>query len=82
MKELFNDIRNTEDLEGIIVFSVEGKLIYQEFLYAPTEEINNEALQIKGRSSISLGYIAESIKRTGEYAGDIAELVINHLVNE
>lgn len=46
------------------------------------EKINNEALQIKGRSSISLSYIAESIKRTGEYAGDIAELVINHLVNE
>lgn len=46
------------------------------------EKINNYALQIKGRSSISLGYIAESIKRTGEYAGDIAELVINHLVNE
>ena len=46
------------------------------------EKINNSALQIKGKSSISLGYIAESIKRTGEYAGDIAELVINHLVNE
>ena len=42
MKELFNDIRNTEDLEGILVFSVEGKVIYQEFLYAPTEEINNQ----------------------------------------
>lgn len=51
-------------------------------LVSHCEEINNEALQIKGRSSISLGYIAESIKRTGEYAGDIAELVINHLVNE
>jgi len=46
------------------------------------EEISNSALQIKGRSSISLSYIAESIKRTGEYAGDIAELVIDHLVNE
>ena len=46
------------------------------------EEISNTALQIKGRSSISLSYIAESIKRTGEYAADIAELVINHLVNK
>ncbi|MBU7047665.1 MAG: phosphate uptake regulator PhoU [Theionarchaea archaeon] len=46
------------------------------------EKISNSALQIKGKSSISLGYTAESIKRTGEYGGDIAELVINHLVNE
>lgn len=46
------------------------------------EEINNSALDIKGRSSISVSYIAESIKRTGEYAADIAELVINQLVNE
>ena len=46
------------------------------------EEINNSALDIKGRSSISVSYIAESIKRTGEYASDIAELVINQLVNE
>jgi phosphate uptake regulator len=46
------------------------------------ERISNSALQAKGRSSISLSYISESIMRTGEYAGDIAELVINHLVNE
>jgi phosphate uptake regulator len=45
------------------------------------EEINNSALNIKGRSSISLSHIAESIKRTGEYAADISELVINRLVS-
>lgn len=53
-----------------------------EKLLSRCEEINNKALNIKGISSISVGYIAESIKRTGEYAADIAELVINHLVNE
>lgn len=46
------------------------------------EKITNKALDIKGKSSISMSYIAESIKRTGEYAADISELVINHLVNE
>lgn len=53
-----------------------------ETLISHCEEISNRALSIEGRPSISLGYIAESIKRTGEYSGDIAELVINHLVNE
>jgi phosphate uptake regulator len=46
------------------------------------EEINNSALNIKGESSIPVSYIAESIKRIGEYATDIAELVINRLVSE
>jgi hypothetical protein len=32
--------------------------------------------------AISLHYIAESIRRTGEYAGDISETVINYLVEE
>ncbi|KYK37689.1 MAG: phosphate uptake regulator PhoU [Theionarchaea archaeon] len=51
-------------------------------LISRCEAINNSALDIKGRSSISVSYIAESIKRTGEYATDIAELVINRLVSE
>lgn len=46
------------------------------------EEINNNALNIKGKSSIPVSYIAESIKRIGEYSTDIAELVINRLVSE
>jgi phosphate uptake regulator len=51
-------------------------------LVSQCEKIINKALDIKGKSSISMSYIAESIKRTGEYAADISELVINHLVNE
>lgn len=31
-------------------------------------------------ASVALGYIIESIRRTGEYAGDIAEVIINTLV--
>ncbi|MCD6448352.1 MAG: phosphate uptake regulator PhoU, partial [Thermoplasmata archaeon] len=46
------------------------------------EKINTIALQQKGAIAISIGYIAESIRRTGEYASDISECVINHLINE
>jgi phosphate uptake regulator len=46
------------------------------------EEINTLALQQKGIVAISIGYIIESIRRTGEYAEDISENVINYLVAE
>ncbi len=46
------------------------------------EEINALALQQKGIIAISTGYIIESIRRTGEYAEDISENVINYLVAE
>jgi phosphate uptake regulator len=46
------------------------------------EEINTLALQQKGIVAISIGYIVESIRRTGEYAEDISENVINYLVSE
>jgi hypothetical protein len=39
-------------------------------------------LQQKGAIAISLGYIEESIRRTGEYSGDLAEYVINYLIEE
>ncbi|MFO7797706.1 MAG: PhoU domain-containing protein [Promethearchaeati archaeon] len=32
--------------------------------------------------SIATSYIVESIRRTGEYSGDISELIINNLINE
>ena len=44
------------------------------------EEINTLALQQIGVTAISVGYIVESIRRVGEYAEDISEIVINHLV--
>jgi len=46
------------------------------------EEINNLALQQKGLTAISIGYIVESIRRIGEYAEDISENVVNYLVTE
>jgi len=46
------------------------------------EEINTLALQQKAIIAISIGYIADSIRRIGEYAEDISETVINHLINE
>ena len=44
------------------------------------EEINTLALQQIGVTAISIGYIVESIRRVGEYAEDISEIVINHLI--
>jgi phosphate uptake regulator len=44
------------------------------------EDINNMVLKQDTIIAISIGYIAESIRRAGEYAGDISETVINLLV--
>ncbi|MCD6573750.1 MAG: phosphate uptake regulator PhoU [Thermoplasmata archaeon] len=46
------------------------------------EKINTLALQQKAAIAVSIGYIAESVRRTGEYASDISECVINHLISE
>ncbi len=45
-------------------------------------EINNIELKQNTLIAISLNYISESIRRAGEYAGDISETVINLLVVE
>ncbi len=46
------------------------------------EEINTLALKQEATIAIPLGYIAESIRRIGDYAEDISENVINYLVSE
>lgn len=46
------------------------------------EKINTLALHQKDIIPISAGYIVESIKRTGEYAGDLSEVVINYLIGK
>ncbi|TFF90493.1 MAG: phosphate uptake regulator PhoU [Promethearchaeota archaeon] len=43
-----------------------------------SENINSKTI----KSSIAMSYIIESIRRTGEYAGDISEIIINNLINE
>jgi hypothetical protein len=45
-------------------------------------EINTIELRQNTLTAISLNYISESIRRAGEYAGDISETVINLLVVE
>jgi phosphate uptake regulator len=51
-------------------------------LLAKCERINRDAQHTKSIYSIPVTDIAESIRRTGEYAADISELVINNLVTE
>ena len=46
------------------------------------EEIHREAVLLQGEPPIAISYIIESIRRTGEYAVDISEITINHLVIE
>jgi phosphate uptake regulator len=45
-----------------------------------TQDINNMVLKQDTMIAIHIGYLAESIRRAGEYAGDISETVINLLV--
>jgi phosphate uptake regulator len=45
-------------------------------------DISTLALKQDQEITISIGYIVESIRRIGEYAGDISETVINQLITE
>jgi phosphate uptake regulator len=45
-------------------------------------DISNMALKQETMAAISISYIAESIRRSGEYAGDISENAINYIVEE
>ena len=44
------------------------------------EEISGIMNHSNFKTYLSINYIAESIRRVGEYAGDISELIINHLI--
>ncbi len=46
------------------------------------EDIDKLVLKQDAPIAIALGYIVESIRRIGEYAEDISETVINHLIGE
>ncbi len=46
------------------------------------KKINDMAANMEGEPAVALSYISESIRRTGEYATDISELLINSLVND
>ena len=45
-------------------------------------DINNLVLKQDTLVALHVGYISESIRRAGEYAGDISETVINLLVEQ
>jgi len=47
-----------------------------------TDGISALAHREEGELAQSIGYIAESIRRAGEYSGDIAEAIINQLIRE
>jgi len=47
-----------------------------------TNNISAFAHQKKGELALSIGYVAESIRRAGEYSGDISEAIINQLIHE
>jgi phosphate uptake regulator len=46
------------------------------------EDLNNLVMEKEPEGAVFLRYITESIRRSGEYAGDISETVINYLVGE
>jgi hypothetical protein len=47
-----------------------------------TDGITAFALQKKGELALSIGYVAESIRRAGEYGADISETIMNQLIDE
>lgn len=49
---------------------------------ALAEAVHTLALSQPAGPAVALGYIAESVRRLGEYAGDIAEAVINDVVEQ
>ncbi|MGD0534893.1 MAG: PhoU domain-containing protein [Methanoregula sp.] len=45
-------------------------------------DISNMALRQETMAAIAISYVAESIRRAGEYSADISESVINYIVEE
>ncbi|MCK8519459.1 phosphate uptake regulator PhoU [Methanoculleus sp. 7T] len=47
-----------------------------------TREVNAQVLRFEAVAAIPLGQIADSVRRIGEYSGDICECVINYIVGQ
>ncbi len=78
--EIFNDSINAWADKDIGAANKNIESITKLVSYA--EKVNKSAQPHKGKVSIAISYIGESIRRTGEYSGDISELLINRLINE
>ena len=90
-REIFDHIHSASDL-ALDIFNKSVGSFYKKDIKASNEniesvkslellceKINTLALQQKGVTAISVGYIVESIRRIGEYAEDISETAINYL---
>ncbi|MFW9942436.1 MAG: PhoU domain-containing protein [Candidatus Thorarchaeota archaeon] len=90
-KELLDNILNASNislkllnksldawLQKNINLANENIELIKDLIHA-TEKISLNSID-NAETSIAIGYIVESIRRTGEYAGDISEIIINNLV--
>ncbi|NPA74970.1 MAG: phosphate uptake regulator PhoU [Euryarchaeota archaeon] len=62
------------------IFMAERILEKVSTLKEQCESINSNALEYGTGTAIALGYIAESIRRTGEYSADLCEYVIDYFI--
>lgn len=65
-------------LQKSIILANENIELLQN-LISTTEKISFDSSN-NTESSIAIGYVIESIRRTGEYSGDISEIIINNLI--
>lgn len=72
LKSLFS-----QDLEG-----ANETLKHVSHLEKQARALNEEAMRFDAATATAIVSLSDSIKRTGEYSGDICETVINHLINE
>jgi len=92
-KEIIESIRSASNL-ALDIFNKSIGAFYRKDTKASNENIesvkrlvticegiNTLALQQKGVTALSIGYIVESIRRIGEYAEDISETSINYLLS-
>jgi hypothetical protein len=66
-----------QDLEG-----ANATIECVEDLEVQARAINREALKFDAATATAIVSISDSIRRIGEYSGDICENIINNLVNE
>ncbi|TFG07197.1 MAG: phosphate uptake regulator PhoU [Promethearchaeota archaeon] len=64
------------------MYLANNNIEYIKELITLCESINISPKHQDVEASIAISYIVESIRRTGEYAGDISEIIINNLIKE